>query len=140
MDNNLPGQAPEGWLATPKPRLAPGMYANRSSRILNSLQIFMICRNIVITLVRFGGPSKQCRQDLIAPPLLKLGLMPFLMFLKSSILLNSCSLVRTSLPRLHLFIRMRTRTLREFPSSRMYAWEPTAAFCSGSRLLTIPVW
>jgi hypothetical protein len=35
---HLLGQAPEGWLATPRPTLARGMYANRLSRILNSLQ------------------------------------------------------------------------------------------------------
>jgi hypothetical protein len=33
-------------------------------QILNSRQTFAVCRSIVITSVRFGRPSKQCRQDL----------------------------------------------------------------------------
>jgi hypothetical protein len=42
---------------------------NRSSRILNSLKTGMICRSIVITWVRSGGASKQCRQDMIVSAL-----------------------------------------------------------------------
>jgi hypothetical protein len=75
---------PEGWLATPKPTLARGSHANRSSRILNSLQTFRVCRSTLITLVRSGGPSKQCREDLTVLPTLKLGLLPFLIVLLSS--------------------------------------------------------
>jgi hypothetical protein len=57
----------------------------RSPRVPNSIQIFMTCRSIVITLVRSVGPSKQCRQDLTVPPMLKLGLLPFLIVHVSSI-------------------------------------------------------
>jgi hypothetical protein len=66
---HLLGRAHEGWLATPKPTLARGGHANRSSRILDSLQIFMICRSGVITSARPGGPSKQFRRGLIVSPL-----------------------------------------------------------------------
>jgi hypothetical protein len=52
-------KASEGWLATPKPRLTPGMYANRSSGILGSLQILVIWRSVVIASARSGGRSKQ---------------------------------------------------------------------------------
>jgi hypothetical protein len=78
---HLLGPAPEGRRTTPKPTLARGSHAIRSSRILNSLQIFMVCRSIGVTLVPSGDPSKQCRQDLTVPPLLKLGLLSFLIFL-----------------------------------------------------------
>jgi hypothetical protein len=53
-------------------------------RILNSLQTVMICRSIVITLTESGGASKQCQQPLTPPPILKLGLLLFLIVLNSS--------------------------------------------------------
>jgi hypothetical protein len=37
-----------------------GSRANGSSGIINSMQILMICRRSVITLVQSEGPSKQC--------------------------------------------------------------------------------
>jgi hypothetical protein len=45
--------APKGWLATPKPWLAPGSHADRSSRI-------RVGRSIVITLIRPRGRPEQC--------------------------------------------------------------------------------
>jgi hypothetical protein len=99
--SNIFGAQRGGWLhRSPRPRR--GSHANRSSRILNSLQIFMICRSIAITLVRSGGPSKQCRQDLIVLSLLKPGLLPFQIFLKSSILLSPSNGERTFPPNLRL--------------------------------------
>jgi hypothetical protein len=56
-----------GWILRSPRRTV----ANRFSRILNSLQIFMICRSVVITLVRSGGPSEHFRHDLAVPLLLK---------------------------------------------------------------------
>jgi hypothetical protein len=38
MNKHLLGQAPEGWLTTPRLTLARGMYASCPSLILNSLQ------------------------------------------------------------------------------------------------------
>jgi hypothetical protein len=55
---HLLGQAPEGWLATPTPTPTRGSHANRSSRILNSLQTVMICPVPVITLAPPRDPSK----------------------------------------------------------------------------------
>jgi hypothetical protein len=98
MDNNtnIYLVRPTRGLARPRSTLARGSHANKSSRILNSLQIFTICRSVVIMLVRSGGSSTQCRQDLIVPSLLYPGLLLLLAVLLFVILLLSCSLVRTS--------------------------------------------
>jgi hypothetical protein len=71
-------------------------------RVLDSPQTVMICRTMVITFLRSAGPSQQCRQDLIVPPLLKPGLLSFLN--QSSRRVATCRHRRTSpqeLPRLH---------------------------------------
>jgi hypothetical protein len=72
------------------------------SRRPPAMQTVMICRRIVITLARPGGPSKHCRKDLAVPSLLNLGLLPFLIFCGCAILQSSSSLVRTSPPKLRL--------------------------------------
>jgi hypothetical protein len=53
----FPGSILEGWLGTSNPTLARGSRVSRSSRILNSLQTFVVCRSIVMTLERSVGPS-----------------------------------------------------------------------------------
>jgi hypothetical protein len=97
---HLLGRDPrDDWLDR-RPRRGRGSHTSRSSRILNSPQIFMSCRSVVITLVRSGGPSKQCPQDLTVRPLLRLGLLPFLFLMKSSSLRVN-RLGRTYLPEPH---------------------------------------
>jgi hypothetical protein len=115
-NKHLLGQPPEGWLATPRPTRAPGSHTSPSSRILNSLQIFMFCRSIVITLAESGGASKQCRKVLTPSPVLKLDLLPFLIFHGCGILLLSCSLVRTSPPKLDLLCPNEDRNSWEVPA------------------------
>jgi hypothetical protein len=56
--------SPKRWLATLQ-TLVP----TSPLRILNSLQAFVVCRRIVITLVRSRGHSKQCRQSSTVPSL-----------------------------------------------------------------------
>jgi hypothetical protein len=75
---HLLGQAPEGWLATPKPTTGCGSHGNRSSEIPNSLQFGMNCQRPVITLAPPEDPLKQCQQDLVTSPKLCPGLLPFL--------------------------------------------------------------
>jgi hypothetical protein len=117
-----------GWLHR-APRLRVAVMSAGLLRILNSLQTFIVCRCIVVTSARSGGPSKQCRQDLTVPLILKLGLLPFLNSLESSTLLTSYSHRRTSLQESPLQRPRVVRVLWEVlvPSSRMYEWEPRAA-------------
>jgi hypothetical protein len=99
---------PRGVAGYTKAHASAWQDASRSSRILNSLQIVMICRSGAITLLRSGGRSKHCRQDLIVPSLLRLGhlpFLPFLIFLKSSILPMICSHQCTSPSKLRLLLQ-----------------------------------
>jgi hypothetical protein len=115
----LHDQAPEGWVGTPKSTPARGSHVNRSSRIPNSPQIFMICRSVAIRLAQSGGPSKRCRHDLIVFTVLRLGFLPFLIFF--SLFNSRAALCVHPLQNFASFFRMRTGTLWEFwPSSRMY--------------------
>jgi hypothetical protein len=92
--------------------LAVGSHSNRFSRILNSLQIFMIYRRIVITLEPLGDPSKQCRKDLVVSPRLKLGLRPFLIFPRV-VDFHGCNFACASLPIFASFVRVQARNFRE---------------------------
>jgi hypothetical protein len=116
---------PRGGWRHRGPRRRRGSHANRSSRILNSMQTSRVCRSMIITLTESGGASKQCRQPQTPPPILKLGLLPFLIaryLLKSSRRVATCSLRRTSLQELPLHhprgVRVFWEGIAHFPGYR----------------------